>query len=520
MKNIKRLTAFMAALFICVFSVGAVAFAADTAYASTWKEYSSQNSPAGDNWTWNEVYDAIEKVLLSGQESLKAGDSEAARQAASDAYYGYYETTGFERIMNGVSGARVSQVELAFTNCRTIAKNGGTLEEYTKGCDDLLALLKEDANSLDGVTEDDSSDSSDTGSSSSSGSGLIFAACFGIILREGFEAILIVGAIIAYLQVKTKEENGSKKKQVYPVYIGSLLGIAASFGLAALLNVLLWANNAQQEIIEGITALLAVCVLFYVCNWMLSKSETEAWTNYIKNTTKKASERGSIMTLAFTAFLAVFREGAEVVLFFQPYVSDKENAGSVWAGLIVGAVCLVFVYMIIHFLSVKIPIRPFFTATSILMAIMCVSFVGGGIKELIEGGVFSSHSPTWLQWIPYNDTLAVLGIYPILETLIPQIVMTVVMVIIFRKGFKKNKAIRLEAQARRAAEEAVIKAREAAKEDAEKRAYIRSVIYDVLEDRKLIEKRPENEPRIGEITFEESALEDIKEAIEEIKTES
>ena len=485
MKKLMRKPLVVLAIIATLMFAMHVSVFADTSYPATWKEFSSENSPAGEQWTWNEVVDAITDVLNSGEELMQSGDTEGARKAGSDAYYGYYETTGFERIMNGVSGARVSQVELAFANVQTVAKSGGTYDEYVQACDDLLALLHEDANSLDGVTDDSSSSSDDSTSSGSSGSGLIFAACFGIIVREGFEAILVVGAIIAYLQVKTKNEKGNKRKQVYPVYIGSLLGIVASFALAAIMNVLLWANNAQQEIIEGITALIAVCVLFYVCNWMLSKSETEAWTAYIKNTTQKASERGSILTLAFTAFLAVFREGAEVVLFFQPYVSDKDNAGSVWGGLILGAIVLVFVYLLIHFLSVKIPLRPFFTATSILMAVMCVSFLGAGIKELIEGGVLPSHSPVWLQWIPYNDTLAVLGIYPILETLVPQIILAVVMILIFHAGFKKNKVIRMEAKAKREQEEAIRLAEEEKERDEKLRALIKEVVLQVLEEKQI-----------------------------------
>ena len=101
------------------------------------------------------------------------------------------------------------------------------------------------------------------------------------------------------------------------------------------------------------------------------------------------------MALALTAFLAVFREGAEVVLFFQPMLKD-ENISMVWTGLILGFVVLIFVYYAIHAFSVKIPLRPFFTATSILMFLMSISFLGAGIKELIEGDVIVMTSPEWL----------------------------------------------------------------------------------------------------------------------------
>ena len=124
---------------------------------------------------------------------------------------------------------------------------------------------------------------------------------------------------------------------------------------------------------------------------MVSKSESEAWSAYIKNKVGDATRKGSTFALAFTAFLAVFCEGAEVILFFQPLMTG-DNMNMVWLGLAVGAAGLVVVYLLIRYMSIRIPLRPFFLATSILMAVMAVAFLGSGIKELIEGDVISMHS--------------------------------------------------------------------------------------------------------------------------------
>jgi high-affinity iron transporter len=275
-----------------------------------------------------------------------------------------------------------------------------------------------------------------------------------------------VGAIIAYLVKSAGDDLERKKRTVTPVYIGSGIGIVLSFVLAWLLNLLKLANTASQEAIEGFTALLAVVVLYYVSNWMLSKSESDAWNAYIKDKTRTASEKGSYFALAFTAFLAVFREGAEVVLFYQPYVGT-DNTSSAVAGFVFGAICLVFVYLLINFMSLRIPLKPFFTGTSVLMFLMSISFLGAGIKELMEGDIVTSiTSPDWLQWIPYNDVLDVLGIYPILETLIPQLLLLAVTVVIFVVTEKKNHRIHMEAEARRAEERRIAQAQE--KEQAER----------------------------------------------------
>ena len=153
--------------------------------------------------------------------------------------------------------------------------------------------------------------------------------------------------------------------------------------------------------------------------------------------------RSVIRLLAFTAFLSVFREGAEVVLFYQPMLSEG-NPGMVWAGFGVGCVLLVFVYLAITKLSIKLPIKVFFTATSILMAVMCVSFLGSGIKELAEGNVFDL--ALRVPGIPENDAIQVLGIYPYLETLVPQLILSIVLLITFMIAHYRGKIDAIKAQ--------------------------------------------------------------------------
>ena len=173
---------------------------------------------------------------------------------------------------------------------------------------------------------------------------------------------------------------------------------------------------------------------------MVSKAESDAWNKYIGDQVKASAETGSVFTLAFTAFLAVFREGAEVILFYQPLLANADGTKWVWSGFFVGCIVLVFVFLAIRFLSVKIPLRPFFLGTSILMFVMSISFLGSGIKELIEGDVIDMTSPEWLQAIiPFNDVLDVLGVYPCFETLVPQLILLLITLMIFlMQGWKEK----------------------------------------------------------------------------------
>ena len=409
-------------------------------YYSTWEEYSAAAGIA-DSWTWNDVADAMAEVFRTAKAKYAEGDTEAAYNCINDGYYGYYETTGFERnAMGYISGARKSEVELQFSACKSEAKDG-TEEAFVEQVDILRTMIRTDANKLDGVDENGEK----TEGTRSAGVAT-FIACFTIILREGFEAILVVGAIIAYLLKMTKEKTPEeRKKQLHPVYIGAILGIVLSFVSAWLFNLLKVANSASQEVIEGVTALIAVGVLFWVSNWMVSKSESEAWDAYIKSKVGDAAKRGSTFALAFTAFLAVYREGAEVILFYQPLLSD-DNINMVWLGFIIGCVCLVFVYLAIRFMSIKLPLKPFFLATSILMAVMAIAFLGSGIKELIEGDVIAMTSPPWVAWIPSHPVLEILGIYPCVQTVVPQLILLGITILTFVFWIRKNKKLKEEMQ--------------------------------------------------------------------------
>ena len=405
-------------------------------YYGTWEEY-SKAAGLETGWAWNDVADAMAEVFRAAKAEYEAGNADAAYSHVNDGYYGYYETTGFERnTMGYISGARKSEVELQFSAAKSAAKSGASKEEFNEAVDVLRTMIRTDANKLDGVDEGGNS----TGGGRSAAAAT-FIACFGILLREGFEAILIVGAIIAYLTKTTQKSEEERKKQLRPVYIGAVLGIILSFVSAWLLNLLKLANSASQEVIEGVTALIATAVLFYVGNWMVSKSESEAWDAYIKSKVGDAAEKNSSLALAFIAFLAVYREGAEVVLFYQPLIAG-DNMKMVWAGFAAGAAALVIVYLVITKMSVRLPLKPFFLATSILMAVMSISFLGSGIKELIEGDVIQMHSPAWVSWIPSNAVLEVLGIYPCVETIVPQLILTVITVVTFIFWMKRNKKLK------------------------------------------------------------------------------
>ncbi|MDR1713074.1 MAG: FTR1 family iron permease [Coriobacteriales bacterium] len=353
--------------------------------------------------TWTEVAEEMSSILNDAWEIYQSGDVKAAKARVDDAYYGYYEALGFEKtVMAHISGGRAADVEYQFSFIKRAMEEGDS-DGAKASIDTLCAMLLEDGKTLDG------------GSASP-----LFAllGSLAIILREGLEAILVLAAIIAYL---VKSGNAQHTRTVY---IGSVIALAVSVLLAVALTALSAANGANQEIIEGATALVAVLVLFYTSNWMFSKADSRAWKSYIEGKVTTSITKGAIFGLASAAFLAVFREGAETILFYSALLagSDAASTNMVWLGLGIGLVALVVVFVLIRFLSIKLPIKPFFIASSVLMFILCLSFTGNGIKELQEGGVIQA---TPIAGVP---TIDILGVFPVAETLIPQLVVLAVTV--------------------------------------------------------------------------------------------
>ena len=410
-------------------------------------EYSADPNAAQKYESWYEAATLVKELLDTAYMGYLDKDFEAASDNLNTAYYSVYEESGLShRIYTDLSQGDRQNMEAQFANLRSLVataaekyqknkyrtttdKAKNTVLKLARRIDEQEAEAKAAAAAEAGQTE-----AAVEEEKPSDPRLLTFLGAFGIIVREGLEAILVIAAIIAYLK-----KSGNPGKSLKNVYIGAVCGIAASFVAAA---VLAWAKRAftsagmAQEIIEGITALIAVCVLFYVSNWMISKAEAASWSRYIDGRVQSSLEQGSSFALAFTAFLSVFREGAEVVLFYQPMLSEG-NPGMVWAGFGVGCVVLVFVYLAITKLSVKLPLKVFFTATSILMAVMCVSFLGSGIKELAEGNVFDLSLR--VPGIPENDVIQVFGIYPYLETLVPQLILSIILLVTFMMAHYRGK---------------------------------------------------------------------------------
>lgn len=420
--------------------------AAQTAEERKKLDAAKKNSSKGKgDRTWSEVASEMTVILDQAYEAAAAGKGDEGATLVNNAYYQYYEKLGFEKnVMNAISGDRVSQVEYQFKMTRKTMRDGGSDKEIKQLVDDLKSWLVKDAAILDGGASGNVNGFTKLVTSSA-------GQAFLILIREGLEALLVVAAVIAYL-VKSGNERFTRW-----IYLGVVAGLAGSGLVAVLFTFLFGGSGPIQEISEGVCALIATLMLLWTSNWMLNKSSVEAWNNYIRNKTEavvagaqskvesgQGLGLGMVTSLAMLSFFAVFREGAETVIFYESIYSMSQDAHGMWVGGLAAAAVLIVIFLILRFTSVKIPIGPFFLVTSIVMAALVVIFAGGGIHALIEGDLIEG---TYLSSVPTNDWI---GLYPYVETITAQVIAAIAVVVLFVVGFIKKHRTKLAAQAEQA----------------------------------------------------------------------
>lgn len=242
-----------------------------------------------------------------------------------------------------------------------------------------------------------------------------FFYSLGLLFREGMEAMLVVVALAA--ATRTGGQIGRSRD----VYAGAIAAILASIMLAWAVNHLI--TDDASDTLEGVFQLFAAATLFYVSSWMTSKGQSDRWLKFISHKLETA-ERSTIpaIALGLTAFLAVMREGAETIVFFQALTAgatETVERHAVAAGIAVAAVALAASFALIRRAADRIPMRLFFGVTSILLYAMAIVFAGQGVASLQEASVvpatFVNHAPT----------IPMLGLFPTVQSILAQTVLLI-----------------------------------------------------------------------------------------------
>ena len=329
------------------------------------------------------------------QQSLaayEAGNKTEARELALSAYLDGFEP--LEAVLSTRDADLLASVEIGMAELRAAISRG-----------DPVAAVAEKVNALDVLFYR-----------------AAFLGAFAILLREGLEALLIVIAMIAFLRK-------AERTEVLPFVHGgwlSALGAGALTWVAA--TYLIGVSGAGRELVEGFGSLFAVLVLLSVGIWMHGKSQAGEWQRYIRKTMQHALSRRSAWFLFGLAFLVVYREVFETILFFAALWSQG-HTDAILAGAAAAIVLLALIAWAMLRYSRRLPIGTFFAYSSVLIGILAVVLAGKGISGLQEAGLLG------ITPLPNLPRIPILGIAPALAPVAAQILTLA----IIGSGYWRNK---------------------------------------------------------------------------------
>jgi high-affinity iron transporter len=237
-----------------------------------------------------------------------------------------------------------------------------------------------------------------------------FAAAALIFFREGIEAALLVGALLAGVRRLGRADAARF------IHVGWIAALPAGVLTWWAMERLVERGARQRELMEAGVSLLAAAVLFSVSFWMISKAESRHWVAYLRRHLEQSLGRQSLLLLCALAFLATYREAAETVLFTQALILDAEGQrADVLGGAALGLLGVVAIAWALSRTGRRLPLGPFFAISSLLLCALAIAFAGSGIHALVASGHLAPR-PVRFPEVPW------MGIHPDLTSLLVQLV--------------------------------------------------------------------------------------------------
>jgi high-affinity iron transporter len=319
-------------------------------------------------------YEAVAAQLVAKGDALAKNYTPAtgiaASQGFSDLYIEGFETRGLEYQLGSFDRDALTQTESAFSRLISLTAREAGSAEVQQAWQTLRPMLIEAGRRI-------------AARNTQTSRAAIVAQAALIVLREGLEAMLVLMALVTVLR------RSGRADKTPAVWWGLAAALAASLGLAAVLQeggVLL---NVRRETLEGLTVLSASVVLAYVSCWLLARRDARRWQTYLTAQIDAAANTGSLLGIGLTAFLAVFREGAETLLFIAALSMGTEDWTAVGLGGLIGGAGIAALYLALVRLSLRMPIGPMFTGMGLLLSLLALSFVSQGVTSLQVSGVLS-----------------------------------------------------------------------------------------------------------------------------------
>jgi high-affinity iron transporter len=254
-----------------------------------------------------------------------------------------------------------------------------------------------------------------------------------IPLREGLEALLVIGTLLLY--AKKSESKPARRWVIGGSTAGVIVCVAIGFVVAFLLSSGAFGHN--NSLINGWTGVLASVLLLYVSYWLHRNSDVKRWNQFLQSKSTKALSSGRMISLSLLAFFAIVREGLETVIFLVG-MAGKMPGTELAGGIAAGFGILVVLAAVMIKLGTRLPVRPVFLVSSIIVFYLCFKFMGSGIHSLQMAGVIPS---TVHEYLP---EVASFSLYPSWYSTFPQLLFILIalsLVVVQRtkgKGMSKN----------------------------------------------------------------------------------
>jgi high-affinity iron transporter len=342
------------------------------------------------------------RLLRQSLAAYRRGQVQEAQDLAVSAYLDGFELV--EASLDTVDRRLRMTVEEEMLGYRALLKRREDVATVTTAADRILALLSDAQQKL-----------AETRLPTSA----TFLSALVILLREGLEAILILAAIFALLI------KGERRDALPYVHAGWIAALALGGITWMVASYVVAISGSMREVTEGVTALTAAAVLLYVGFWMHEKAYADRWRTFLHAQLQGALSARTMWALALVSFLAVYREVFETVLFYEAlWVQVAPAFVPVLGGFVSAAVGLAILGWLIFRGSIRLPLGFFFGATSLLLAVLAVVFVGRGIAALQEAGT--------LPMNPVNiPSIPALGLYPTAQGLVLQVLVVMVIASVF-----------------------------------------------------------------------------------------
>jgi len=321
------------------------------------------------------------KQLKDSVAAYKAGDGKKAQDLALSSYLDGVEP--YEQALAAKDGSLKEQIEVEMGRYRSRLAEKAPADQVEAVAAEVESLFA----AGDRVLQDSRADWT-----------AAFLGSLTILLREGLEALLVVVAMIAFLR---KAERRDVLRYVHAGWVTALLAGAITWGAATYLVTI---SGANREVTEGVSSLFAAAVLVSVGVWMHQKSVAGQWQAYLRERMAAALNRRSAFFMFGLAFIAVYREVFETILFYAA-LWGQGNDHAIVAGLAAGVLGLAAITVLLLRFSAKLPIGKFFSASSWLVAVLAVVLTGKGVAALQEAGWIA---PSALS----SPRLELLGVYP------------------------------------------------------------------------------------------------------------